>query len=106
MENGGEAPHLIPNRKTVSVLSYSNESLQLWYSSDASKLFFIGPHCLNIGGTEARCGLIEDRNYDFPLNSLGGSMPPVVQACYKPGAVVEFEVRTTVESYCSLYNSL
>jgi hypothetical protein len=33
-------------------------------------------------------------------------MPPVVQACYKPGAVVEFEVRTTVESYCSLYNSL
>jgi chitinase len=53
------------------------------------------PHCLNIGGTEARCGLIEDRNYDYPMNSLGGNMPPVVQACYKPGAVVEFETMLT-----------
>lgn len=54
------------------------------------------PHCLNIGGTEARCGLIEDRNYDHPRNSLGGDMPPVIQACYQPGAVVEFEVRQLV----------
>lgn len=51
------------------------------------------PHCLNIGGTEGRCGVIEDRNYDYPKNSLGGALPPVVQACYKPGAIVDFEVR-------------
>jgi hypothetical protein len=37
--------------------------------------------------------VIEDRNYDYPKNSLGGALPPVVQACYKPGAIVDFEVR-------------
>ena len=51
------------------------------------------PHCLNIGGTEGRCGVIESRNYDYPKNSLGGDMAPVIQACYQSGgAVVEFEV--------------
>jgi hypothetical protein len=39
--------------------------------------------------------VIEDRNYDYPLNSLGGALPPVVQACYKPGAIVDFETRLT-----------
>lgn len=57
------------------------------------------PHCLNIGGTEARCGLIEDRNYDIPMNSLGGIMPTVVQACYKPGAVIDLEVRLIIFKY-------
>lgn len=51
------------------------------------------PHCLNIGGTEGRCGVIESRNYDYPKNSFGGDLAPVIQACYQPGAVVEFEVR-------------
>eukprot|EP00956_Cyclotella_meneghiniana_P004470 scaffold5504_cov53-Cyclotella_meneghiniana.AAC.10 len=53
------------------------------------------PHCLNIGGTEGRCGVIESRNYDYPKNSLGGDLAPVIQACYQPGAVVEFEASLT-----------
>lgn len=49
------------------------------------------PHCLNIGGTEARCGFVGDHNYDLPPNSVGGIMPAVTQGCYKPGADITFE---------------
>ena len=37
------------------------------------------PHCLNIGGTEARCGFVGDHNYDLPPNAVGGIMPAVTQ---------------------------
>jgi hypothetical protein len=49
------------------------------------------PHCLNIGGTEARCGLVGDHNYDLPPNFLGGLLPATPQGCYKPGADIVFE---------------
>jgi hypothetical protein len=49
------------------------------------------PHCLNIGGTEARCGLVGDHNYDLPPNFIGGIMPATPQGCYKPGADIVFE---------------
>ena len=49
------------------------------------------PHCLNIGGTEARCGLVGDHNYDLPPNAIGGVMPPTLQGCYKEGAIIDVE---------------
>jgi chitinase len=32
-----------------------------------------------------------DHNYDLPPNAVGGVLPPVIQGCYAPGSVVEFE---------------
>ncbi|KAL3774466.1 hypothetical protein ACHAWO_007615 [Cyclotella atomus] len=49
------------------------------------------PHCLNIGGTEARCGFVGDHNYDLPPNAVGGIIPTVTQGCYKPEADITFE---------------
>jgi len=49
------------------------------------------PHCLNRGGTDGVCGISSNANYEQPPNAMGGLMPPVVQACYSPGSVVEFE---------------
>jgi len=49
------------------------------------------PHCLNIGGTEARCGFVGDHNYDLPPNFLGGLLPATLQGCYKPGSDIIFE---------------
>ena len=49
------------------------------------------PHCLNIGGTEARCGFVGDHNYDLPPNAIGGIMPAAPQGCYKQGADITFE---------------
>ena len=56
------------------------------------------PHCLNIGGTEARCGLVGDNNYDLPPNAVGGIMPVVTQGCYKPGSIIDFESVLTAVS--------
>lgn len=54
------------------------------------------PQSANIGGVEARCGIIGgSRNYDLPRNQLGGMMAPNPQACWQPGQVVEFEVVLT-----------
>lgn len=50
------------------------------------------PHCLNIGGTEARCGKVGDHNYDYPPNAIGeGILSPIKQACYEEGAVIDIE---------------
>ena len=49
------------------------------------------PHCLNIGGTEARCGKVGDHNYDVPPNAVGGTLAPAVQECYAEGAVIDVE---------------
>lgn len=45
------------------------------------------------------CGMIGYRNYDYPKNSLGGSLPPKPQACYEVGIngansnrIIELEV--------------
>ncbi|KAL7466210.1 hypothetical protein ACHAXS_006500 [Conticribra weissflogii] len=53
------------------------------------------PHCLNIGGTEARCGLVGDHNYDYPPNAIGGVLDPVIQGCYEPGSIIELETILT-----------
>ena len=50
------------------------------------------PHCLNIGGTEARCGKVGDHNYDAPPNAIGlGVLPATLQACYEEAAVIDIE---------------
>ena len=53
------------------------------------------PHCLNIGGTEARCGKVGDHNYDYPTSALGGVLAPTIQACYDKGSVIEVETILT-----------
>jgi len=54
------------------------------------------PQSANIGGTLAQCGIISDRNYDFPKNALGGDLSqPRTQACYQPGSVIDVEVTLT-----------
>eukprot|EP00574_Skeletonema_japonicum_P013050 CAMPEP_0201715482 /NCGR_PEP_ID=MMETSP0593-20130828/1662_1 /ASSEMBLY_ACC=CAM_ASM_000672 /TAXON_ID=267983 /ORGANISM="Skeletonema japonicum, Strain CCMP2506" /LENGTH=407 /DNA_ID=CAMNT_0048204997 /DNA_START=66 /DNA_END=1286 /DNA_ORIENTATION=- len=53
------------------------------------------PHCLNIGGTEARCGMTSERNYDYPKSVLGGNLAPAIQACYAEGDVVQLDVVLT-----------
>ena len=78
---------------------YANTNGVWWGGSESDPRPENCPHCLNIGGTEARCGLIEDRNYDYPKNFLGGIMPTVIQGCYKPGSIVDFEV---MEDYISI----
>jgi len=59
------------------------------------------PHCLNRGGSLARCGLVGDasvgnvRNYDAPKNAVGGPMPIAVQANYTQGQVVTLDISLT-----------
>jgi len=63
-----------------------------WYGGTASDPARENcPHCLNRGGTDGVCGISSTANYEQPPNAMGGLMPPVVQACYSPGSVVEFE---------------
>mmetsp|Transcript_5231 Transcript_5231/g.9608 ORF Transcript_5231/g.9608 Transcript_5231/m.9608 type:complete len:307 (+) Transcript_5231:1-921(+) len=58
------------------------------------------PHCLNRGGSLARCGLVGDdtsaiRNYDQPKNALGDPMPTRIQANYTQGQEVVLDVTLT-----------
>ena len=53
------------------------------------------PSGLNVGGTEARCGKVDGRNYDYPKNTLGLALSPDIQACYGEGDVVELDVVLT-----------
>eukprot|EP00581_Thalassiosira_minuscula_P005354 CAMPEP_0183742588 /NCGR_PEP_ID=MMETSP0737-20130205/64777_1 /TAXON_ID=385413 /ORGANISM="Thalassiosira miniscula, Strain CCMP1093" /LENGTH=1396 /DNA_ID=CAMNT_0025978175 /DNA_START=206 /DNA_END=4396 /DNA_ORIENTATION=- len=54
------------------------------------------PHCLNLGGSRARCGLSGGiRNYDTPKNALGGKMPIKIQADYTQGQDVVLNVTLT-----------
>uniref|UniRef100_A0A7S2EXU5 Chitin-binding type-4 domain-containing protein n=1 Tax=Trieres chinensis TaxID=1514140 RepID=A0A7S2EXU5_TRICV len=43
------------------------------------------PHCLNRGGTLARCGLFQGHNYDEPENVEGDLMPTTIQDTYVEG---------------------
>lgn len=55
-------------------------------------MIYDSPQCLNIGGTEARCGKVGDHNYDYPPNAIGdGILPPIIQACYNEGDIVDVE---------------
>ncbi|KAL7530693.1 hypothetical protein ACHAXR_009440, partial [Thalassiosira sp. AJA248-18] len=58
------------------------------------------PHCLNLGGSRARCGMTQDtsgglRNYDTPRNALLGPMPTKIQATYVQGQDVVLDVTLT-----------
>ena len=59
------------------------------------------PHCLNRGGSRARCGLTENvhtggiRNYDTPKNALGGMMPTKIQATYTQGQEIVLDIVLT-----------
>jgi Lytic polysaccharide mono-oxygenase, cellulose-degrading/Chitin recognition protein len=53
------------------------------------------PHCLNRGGPLAACGLVDDRNYDFPPNAIGGTMPPNIQGTYTAGSQLDVDVVLT-----------
>jgi hypothetical protein len=52
-------------------------------------------HCLNRGGTAARCGKTSSSNYDYPVNFLGGPMPKNIQATYNEGDFIDIEVALT-----------
>ena len=49
------------------------------------------PQSLNIGGSEARCGVVGGRNYDYPRNALNGNLVEVAQECYEEGAIINIE---------------
>ncbi|KAL7533809.1 hypothetical protein ACHAXR_005453 [Thalassiosira sp. AJA248-18] len=53
------------------------------------------PQCLNRGGSLARCGISEKRNYDAPRNALGGLMKTNIQATYTQGQEVVMDVTLT-----------
>jgi len=61
------------------------------------------PHCLNRGGSRARCGISQsqegtpgiERNYDSPRNAMGGRMPTRIQANYTQGQNVILDVTLT-----------
>ncbi|KAL3809554.1 hypothetical protein ACHAXA_001828 [Cyclostephanos tholiformis] len=53
------------------------------------------PHCLNLGGTLARCGLVNGRNYDTPRNALLGDLMPEAQETYSQGQVITIKVSLT-----------
>lgn len=53
------------------------------------------PHCLNLGGTAARCGKTARRNYDYPKNGLGRLMRPNTQAEYREGQEIIIDVVLT-----------
>ena len=55
------------------------------------QFYHYSPHCLNIGGTEARCGKVGDHNYDYPPNAVGGVLPPTTQGCYEEEAIIDIE---------------
>jgi Lytic polysaccharide mono-oxygenase, cellulose-degrading/Chitin binding Peritrophin-A domain len=53
------------------------------------------PHCLNLGGTLARCGLKADHNYDMPQNGIGGLMHANPQATLQAGQEIVLDVLLT-----------
>jgi len=55
------------------------------------------PHCLNLGGTLARCGMVGSRNYDYPKNNAQEQLPmtPNPQATYHAGQEIVIDVVLT-----------
>ena len=106
MALGGQPTKLLHIRKIVLIVSSSIFSLAfvLIIEEDVCLFplnvviltcFLPFPSGLNVGGTEASCGLAADRNYDYPKNALGGNLAPAVQACYAGGDVVELDIVLT-----------
>ena len=72
------------------------EDLSWWPVDPANPLPESEPQSANVGGVDARCGIIaEARNYDLPQNHAGGPMGSAAQACWAPGVDVELEVVLT-----------
>jgi len=53
------------------------------------------PHCLNLGGSLARCGITGGRNYDYPKNHNGGDLAWSTQATYAAGSIIEIDTVLT-----------
>ena len=91
-----EATQLLHIRKAVHIVSSFYWSLYCSFGYHPDLLppfpFMLG---LSIGGTEASCGKIEGRNYDYPKNSIGGNLAPAIQACYAERDVVQLDVILT-----------
>ena len=47
---------------------------------------------LNTGGAAARCGKVNDRNYDSPKNNKGSALANQVQGTYEEGSLIDLYV--------------
>jgi len=84
--------HLVSPRSRNYVANQDGK----WWPADGTTPYPEScPHCLNVGGTEARCGKVDSRNYDYPKNTLGLALAPDIQACYGEGDVVQLDVVLT-----------
>lgn len=64
----------------------------LWYGgSGTDPIPESCPHCLNLGGSLARCGITGSHNYDYPKNAYGGSLAWETQQSYAVGAIIDIE---------------
>ena len=73
----------------------AKEETVWWPQTEDDPLPETCPHCLNLGGSLARCGMVQDRNYDSPKNALGGPMPTKIQATYSQGQNIIIDVSLT-----------
>eukprot|EP00986_Skeletonema_menzelii_P015506 scaffold11920_cov91-Skeletonema_menzelii.AAC.4 len=73
----------------------ASEETVWWPQTENDPMPETCPHCLNLGGTLARCGIVQERNYDAPKNALGGPMPTKVQATYHQGQDIIIDVSLT-----------
>jgi len=53
------------------------------------------PHCLNLGGTLATCGVVGNRNYDYPKNYNSGPLEWNAQSDYVADSIIDIEVVLT-----------
>ncbi|KAL3796132.1 hypothetical protein HJC23_000635 [Cyclotella cryptica] len=53
------------------------------------------PSYLNRGGVLARCGMVEQRNYDLPLNALGQPLRPNPQQVYTESSLINITITLT-----------
>lgn len=68
----------------------------LWYGAATDKYPKEDcPHCLNIGGTEGRCGVQADTNYDVPKSISGNTMPPDPQISAQRGSQITVDLVLT-----------
>jgi len=73
----------------------------LWWTPDPNMAAITprpedSPQSLSLGPPyHPACGSVSGRNYNTPKTMNGRDMPPVIQACYLPGSLIELEVKLT-----------
>lgn len=53
------------------------------------------PHCLNRGGSLARCGITGEHNYDHPRNTKSGALQWSTQQTYAVGSAIDIDTVIT-----------